>query len=331
MKGRLRIEFDHALYHVLSRGVARLPVFHDDEDYEKFLDRLAACVEESGLVLYSWCLMTNHFHLLLETPRGNLSRWIKKVIGPYAQWFNERHERSGYLWEGRYKAFLVQDGSYLVDCSRYIHLNPCRVFENGAVPLLERYRWSSYGAYLGSKGNRRLVDTSRVLSFFNGSTLSEKRREYRLYVEEGLEMGESPHDLTRVKGFVWGDDDFSKEVGEKFLEEKKTVSKALRYTRYLTLMTAPSPAKVARFVEKNFADFPFRKRRHFKLYFMRSLTGLPDSSIARFLEIHPTTIGKSTEEMEKELRKDPEILQRVKRTFVEISERSPGKEPIFSE
>ena len=188
----------------------------------------------------------------------------------------------------------------------------------------EEYRWSSYRDYLGLGEKARLVDTSRVLSFFDGSTLSERRREYRQYVEEDLERGDPPHDLSQVNGFVWGDDDFAKEMGEKFLEEKKTVSKALRYTRYLTTISAPSPGKVDRSVEKNFADFPFRKRRQFKSYFMRSLTGLSDSSIARFLGVHPTTIGKRADDLEKELRSHPRLLRRARATIDEISgSRSP--------
>src|SRR5436309_422779 len=121
-----RIEFPGAIYHVMSRGVARTSTFLDDSEYLRFLCRLGMIVRKGILVVHAYCLMPNHFHLLLETPFGHLGRAMQTLLGSYAQRFNECHDRVGHLWQGRYRGLLVEDGDYFLECSRYIHLNPVR-------------------------------------------------------------------------------------------------------------------------------------------------------------------------------------------------------------
>jgi len=127
----LRIEFPGAVYHVTSRGNARRKIYRDDEDREAFLATLAWVAERFGWRCHAYCLMDNHFHLLLETPQPNLSRGMRQLNGVYTQSFNRRHRKAGHLFQGRFKAILAEKDSYLLELARYIVLNPVRTRWSG--------------------------------------------------------------------------------------------------------------------------------------------------------------------------------------------------------
>lgn len=142
----LRNDFAGALHHITSRGNNRGDIFVDDQDRLQFLAFLAETVIRFGRHLYSWVLMTNHFHLEVETPEANLSRGMHWLNGRYAQWFNPRHGRCGHLFQRRFEAKLIEGESYLLEVAGYIVLNPVRA---GMVDRPEAYRWSSYRATVG--------------------------------------------------------------------------------------------------------------------------------------------------------------------------------------
>ena len=183
----LRIEFPGALYHVTSRGNARQKVFRDDEDRETFLATLAAVVERFGWHCHAYCLMDNHFHLLLETPEPNLSRGMRQLNGVYTQRFNRRHRKVGHLFQGRFKAIVVDKDAYLLELARYIVLNPVRARR---VKAPERYPWSSYRAMLGLAPVPAALMTDWVLEQF-AATRAVARRRYRDFVCAGI-GGASP-------------------------------------------------------------------------------------------------------------------------------------------
>jgi putative transposase len=194
----LRVQFPGAIYHVTARLVGswrdeRLRLFRDDRDYGRFLEKLGRAVEEAEVRLYLFCLMGNHFHLVLETPKGNLSRMMQKVSTAYSVYFNRRHQRHGHLLDGRYKAKVVEGDDYLLRLSRYVHLNPVHTGGWKARPLPERlehlrgYRWSSYLDYVGSGKERRwpFLDQGPVLAQVGGRG-RDRRERYREFVESGL-------------------------------------------------------------------------------------------------------------------------------------------------
>ena len=148
----LRIEFPGAVYHVTSRGNARQKIYRNDEDRETFLATLGWVVERFGWICHSYCLMDNHFHLLIETPLPNLSRGMRQLNGVYTQKFNRRHNRVGHLFQGRFKSIVAERDSYLLELARYIVLNPVRA---KMVKAPEHYPWSSYRPILGSHPFRR--------------------------------------------------------------------------------------------------------------------------------------------------------------------------------
>ena len=122
----LRIEWPGALYHVTDRGNERQLIFRDDQDRRKFLHYFEETIEKFGLIVHALCLMPNHYHIEIETPNGNLSKAMQWLKTTYTVYFNHRHSRSGHLFQGRYKSIVVEKDSYLLELSRYIHLNPVR-------------------------------------------------------------------------------------------------------------------------------------------------------------------------------------------------------------
>jgi REP element-mobilizing transposase RayT len=154
----VRIEYPGAVYHVVCRGNNRQAVFRDDHDRKRYLEKLTLYCQEKDVELLCYTLLTNHVHLVLETPQGNLSKMMQAFQTSYTVYFNKRHGRTGHVFEQRYKAFLVDRDNYLLEVSRYVHLNAV------AARLVERpdkYRWSSYASYLKGKGIPASVVTSK--------------------------------------------------------------------------------------------------------------------------------------------------------------------------
>lgn len=204
----LRIEYEGALHHVMSRGNERRRIVRDDADRKRRLEWLERTVETYGWRLHAFCLMDNHEHLFVETPAANLSAGMQFLNGSYTSYFNLRHRRSGHLFQGRFKSLLVEEVNYFDEISRYIHLNPCRA---GLAKLPEDYRWSSYRGYHRATSALAWVTYARVLREF-GRDAGVARRRYRRYVLAGLdEKLDSPWDRA-VHGLVLGSDKFVSKV-----------------------------------------------------------------------------------------------------------------------
>ena len=145
MSRPLRLEIAGGLYHVTSRGDRREDIFLDDTDRELWLTTLTQCCERFNWAIHAWCQMSNHYHLLIETPEANLSAGMRQLNGVYTQLVNRRHQRVGHVFQGRYKAILVDRDSYLLELSRYVVLNPVRA---KMVKHVRQWKWSSYHATL---------------------------------------------------------------------------------------------------------------------------------------------------------------------------------------
>lgn len=178
----LRIEYDGALYHVTSRGNERKPIFKDDGDRELFLTTLWQASERFHWLCHAYCLMGNHYHLVIETPDGNLSKGMRQLNGVYTQAFNRRHHRVGHLFQGRFKGILVQKESHYLEVCRYVVLNPVRA---KAVKQPREWAWSSYRATGGLAAVPRCLKVEEILSHF-GQRRGPAQEKYREYVGEGI-------------------------------------------------------------------------------------------------------------------------------------------------
>ena len=178
----LRIEFPGALYHVTARGNARQNIFLDDEDRQQFLAVLRRVVSRFHLLLHAYCLMDNHFHLVVETPEGNLSKAMRQLNGVYTQAFNRRHKRVGHVLQGRFKAIIVDRGSYLLELCRYVVLNPVRA---KTTRKADTYPWSSYRPTAGLAPTPLYLTIDWLLAQF-GQQRAAAQRKYQAFVAEGI-------------------------------------------------------------------------------------------------------------------------------------------------
>jgi putative transposase len=222
MARKLRVEYEGAIYHVMSRGDRREPIFRNDADRVLFLETLSEVCAKTGWQVHAYCLMDNHFHLVIETPNANLVAGMKWLLGTYTGRFNRRHQILGHLFSGRYKALIV-DGSgsgYLRSVCDYVHLNPARAKLLGEPGSLRDYRWSSYCEYLKSPGKRAgWLRTDRVLGEMGigkesaaGRKAFEKQMELRRWEEQ-------PEEWKRLRrGWCLGDQEFRKELLEMMSE-----------------------------------------------------------------------------------------------------------------
>lgn len=197
----LRLEFAGALYHITSRGNERKAIYVDDTDFELFLTLLGKVCEQYHWVVHAYCLMSNHYHLLVETPDANLSKGMRQLNGTFTQAINRKHKRAGHLFQGRYKAILVDKDAYLLELNRYIVLNPIRA---NMVRVLDDWPWSNWHAVMGKTTSPAWLATDAVLGMF-GKTRKAAREKYEAFVQKGKDV--SVWDKLSNQIFL-GDDDF---------------------------------------------------------------------------------------------------------------------------
>ncbi len=210
----MRIEYPGAVYHVMNRGLNQNLIFQDRKDYEIYLSTLEEACRLFDVVVYSYCLMPNHYHLLVRTPSGNLSRFMRHLNGVYTQRFNREHGRDGPLYRGRFKSVLVQEDSYLIEVVRYIHNNPVKA---KIVDRLSQFKWSSHKCYLGNMKALEILDSTFVLNYF-----SRSRRKavgfYKSFMAEVPGVEVEKFYSAKKQGSILGDLDFIEQVKEKYLQ-----------------------------------------------------------------------------------------------------------------
>jgi putative transposase len=214
----LRIEYPGALYHVTSRGDRQEAIFDDDQDRRAFLKVLGDVVSRYRWRCHAYCLMGNHYHLMIETPEANLTKGMRQLNGVFTQCSNRRHKRSGHLFQGRYKAILVDRDSYFLELARYVVLNPVRA---AMVKYPHLWVWSSYGAMIGKATPPAWLTTDDLLAEF-GKRRPGARRKYQEFITEGMGSESIWKDL---KGQIYlGDDDFVEQMREKLGGQARDVN-----------------------------------------------------------------------------------------------------------
>lgn len=182
-----RLDIPHVLHHVIVRGIERRDIFADDTDKERFVARLSTLLTKSGTKCFAWSLLSNHLHLLLMPTTVSLATTMRRLLTGYAVYFNRKYQRSGHLFQNRYKSILCEEEPYLLELIRYIHLNPLRA---GLVPDLETldlYRWSGHAVLLGQRSMEG-QETDEVLARF-GKSRTRARRDYRQFIADGVATG----------------------------------------------------------------------------------------------------------------------------------------------
>ena len=217
MSRPLRLEFPGAWWHIHSRGVERRDIFLDDADRRRFLNVLADAVPRFRWRLHAYVLMSNHFHLLVETVHATLSRGMQRIGGDYAESFNKRHDRAGHLFQGRFKAHLIDSETYLLRVAKYIVLNPVRA---GLVARAAEWAWSSHRATAGLERNGGWLTTEEILDRFHPRDLALAMIAYRKFVDDLTDASSPWREL--VGQIYLGGAEFVNRVQERIDERRRS-------------------------------------------------------------------------------------------------------------
>jgi putative transposase len=190
MPRQARLDVAGTLHHIILRGIEKRQIFDDDLDREAFINRMGHLALETGTKIYAWSLMKNHAHLLLRSGPGGLPQYMRRLLTGYAQAYNRRHKRSGYLYQNRYKSIVCEDEGYFQELVRYIHLNPLRAGLVEDLNQLEHYPWAGHGVLMGNV-KYPWQDADYVLSWF-GKKAGPAQRAYDRYVSDGIQQGHRP-------------------------------------------------------------------------------------------------------------------------------------------
>lgn len=290
----LRLEYAGAVYHVMARGQERSSIFRDAGDRERFLALVGSITRDEAWGLHAYCLMGNHYHLLIETPRGGLSRGMRSLNGRYTQWFNRKHRRHGHLFEGRFKSVLVQKEGYLLELARYLVLNPVRA---GLVSGPGEWGWSSYRATVGRTSAPDWLEVDWVLEQFARSR-SDARKAYRRFVSEGIG---SKGDVRLERRPYLGDQDFLKRIADRLEGRELADEIPLRYRRPVSVGLEAIRAAVSKQWGVPVEDLSRPRggaEKKVAIYLARKLTALGGREIGRAFGVKPARVSNIVTEIE---------------------------------
>jgi putative transposase len=270
----LRLAVPGGVYHVMSRGNGRQDIFLDDADRRRFLAVLRSVTERSNVLCHTYCLMGNHYHLLMETPDGNISLAIRQLNGIYAQWFNRRHDRVGHLFQGRFTSKLIEKETYLLTVSRYVVLNPVRA---DFVPRPSDWEWSSYRAHVGKAKPVTFLNVDWLLTHFDTTDRRRAQEAYRRFVHDDPTDSRSPLDGKPILG---GDDFVA-----RFRDTLAAAAPLKEITRRQRFVARPT-------LEEIFEGCADLRARNDRIRAAHVHHGYNMTEIAKHLGLHRMTIGR---------------------------------------
>ncbi len=321
----LRIQYPGAVYHVTCRGNEQKDIFKDDADRKRFLHSLAQSLTIYTVKLSSYILMSNHFHLLIETPLGNLGEFMRHFNITYTGYYNRRHKRVGHLYQGRYKSILVDKDAYLAVLSRYIHLNPVRIQPMEKAPLKEKvkrlinYPWSSLPGYLNKRKQQPFIDYAMVLGEYGGDT-DRARCEYKKTLL--AEIGQGSEIKERVIGqSILGGEEFVAWVKAKFIEgakdrERPSVKAIHQYCSKNAILQA-----IKRETGKEIEAIRAEKGalRQIVMEVLYREGGLKGPEIGRIFELDYGSVSQERKRLREKLRKDRRLRALMSRIESRLS------------
>ena len=278
MSRPLRLEFPGAFYHITSRGDGREAIFLDHNDFSRFIEHLGEVCQRYNWRCHAFCLMTNHYHLVIETPDGNLSQGMRQLNGVYTQRFNRRHARVGHVFQGRYKAILVDVDAYMLELARYVVLNPVRA---KMVKAAGQWYWSSYRYMIGKTSFPNWLEVDRLLCQFS-TQRTEAQQRYIHFISAGKQQSSIWQNLqqqiylgdkqfvSRMQGFI----DNPSQLLEVPVAQRRSPAKPLTY------YAATSPDK----------------QQAMKIAYETGQYTLKE--IADFLHVHYSTVSRAVKKKE---------------------------------
>ena len=310
----LRVEYPNAYYHVINRGNYQGKIYLNDRDREKFLEYLETAADRFSIIIHGYCLMGNHYHLLIQTPDANLSQAMQWINVSYATYFNRKRDRHGHLFQGRFKAILIDADEFLKHLSRYIHLNPVRA---KIVSSPAEYRWSSYPAFIGQQKPPSFLETDWLLSAF-GKSRKQARKSYQDFVEK-VDAKTLDNPSSQVsEGFLLGDAEFIKWVKATFLSERdedKEIPQLRKLKPRVALEDVITNVAVEFKVSRDQITEKGRKRnkaREVAIYLARDMCGLSCKQLGVYFgEVSGSLITMMHKRISKETAQNRKLKHRI--------------------
>jgi len=310
MARQLRVEFENAFYHITSRGNLRDKIFYNATDRERFLKILIRTKERYGFLLHAYALMDNHYHLLMETPKANLSQTMQNINTSYTVYVNRKYQRSGHLLQGRFKGIIVDKDRYLISLSRYIHLNPVRA---KLVKGPADYPWTSYRAFIDQKVENSLVDTEETLSYFSEHR-NKAIKAYREFVEADEGKDENPFAKMEA-GILLGEGAFKAKV-LRLIERMKVGEEIVQAKRLRKRVSVDTVIKACQlFYGKDGKELvkkvKGREGRQVAIYLVKILTGEKGKNIGQYFGIKGPAVSDAIKKLERRLDKESRLRERI--------------------
>jgi len=306
----LRLAFENACYHITSRGNRRENIFYTDKDKSIFLEKLNETFNKHSIVCYAYCLMSNHYHLFIKTPRANISQAMHYLNTSYTNWFKAEHGIIGSVLQGRYKSILVDEDNYGIVLSAYIHLNPLRA---GVVEDLRDYKWSSYLNYV--KENKRVIDSldTRVILKQFSEDLRKARILYRRYVGENKDIKDPLK--NSFKGIVLGSKEYVEDILKKI--DKLGKKREMPQTRKINTKRADEIIKgIAKQYNISKEDIIEKKKgnlfRKLSMYLIKKYTDLTLEQIGNVYNMDYTAVSQSCSRFEREMSGNKRLNKMIK-------------------
>jgi len=312
----LRLSFENAFYHITARGNRREKIFYSDKDKEVFLKKLKEMLIKYSMICYAYCLMDNHYHLFIKTTQPNLSQGIHYLNSSYTNWFRNKHQIVGPIFQGRFKSILVDADNYALILSAYIHLNPLRA---GIVRQIEDYPWSSYLDYLNLR-KHNISDPSFILKSIDNNTFNSIKK-YREYVIEYQDMKDpikkSYHNIAL------GSETFIERVKEKIKHKgrRREIPSTRSISKYDVDTIITKMTQVLNIERRMIFD---KKRgnpnRSLAIYLIKRFTPLSLSKIGELFKMDYSAVSQAAKRFEQKTEVDNEIKEYMQKVITALKE-----------
>jgi len=309
-----RLQGENCLYHITSRGDNKKKIFISEYDYKKFLEYVQKAKDKFRFYLYAYALMSNHYHLQIETPEPNLSSIMHYINGSYTTYYNTKRGKCGHLFQGRYKSILVDKDSYFLELTRYIHLNPVRA---KMVKSPEKYKWSSYRGYMDKKGDGH-IDKEQISLY-----LSMGPQQYRQFVLEGIGKEDSLFNKVYA-GFILGRKGFIKDKLEELKEQVDSGEFAYKKELKINISTEDILDIVTKMTGKTKSQLLNAKNHRLKekkiaIYLLKRFSNITNIEIGKMFDIGSTAISKAAKSVEVLMEEDSSFRKEMDKVISRFS------------
>jgi REP element-mobilizing transposase RayT len=322
----LRIHYPGAVYHITCRGNARQDIYKDNKDRKAFLEILTESQKIYSIKIYSYVLMNNHYHLLIETPKGNISYYMRHLNMRYTSHYNRRHKKIGHLFQGRFKGILVDKDTYLTMLSRYIHLNPVKIKGMKRMPYkdkiqyLRKYKWSSLPGYINKREKQEFIDYDLVLEEYGGDN-DEGRQAYGHIISIDVSGKMDVKDKIVGQSII-GREDFIEKVLDRYLKRAPDLREQPSLRELHGLRAKEEIIEVVKEeTGKGLEEIKIAKgiERIVLMDLLYRAGGLRGVEIGKLLDVDYSTVSQGRKRLRDRLRKDKKLMQVVSRIEVKLS------------